>query len=334
MHHRALRRPFALSLSLTGLLAVAACAADDEPAASSTGSDSGDSGSSESNGSSTTGSGGTGTATSGGTSGTSDTTTAGTTSGSTSGTTSASTTGSTGTTTTGATTDTTDGGFITPPDGGVMNQCDPGAQDCQSDEEKCTAFATMAGTCCVDANKCVPIIGNQQFGDPCIRMDDNDNCDKGLFCMTTTSAAEGDGFCLELCTVGEPCDNGGQCLAFNDGVLPLCQVSCDPLLQDCPGMQNCYAAFNDFICANPGFEAGLGNDGDPCQAIQSCREGLVCAGATADCDDPGGSCCTPFCDVSGPAGQCSNPMEQCVAWFAPGEGPPGSEDVGACTVPQ
>ena len=41
--------------------------------------------------------------------------------------------------------------------------CNPGLQDCP-EGEKCTAYVTTPGYCCVDANKCVPIIGDGQLG--------------------------------------------------------------------------------------------------------------------------------------------------------------------------
>ena len=240
------------------------------------------------------------------------------------------------TSTSGTSTSTTgngSAGFIDPPDGGVVGQCDPGLQDCPNEDEKCTGYVTMPGDCCVDANHCVPMMGMKQFGEPCTRVDGNDDCDKGLFCMTKTSGSTGEGICLEYCVVDDPnsCVNGGTCLAFNDGALPLCQQECDPLLQDCQGGQGCYPAFDSFVCAVPNLDQG-GADGDPCYTIQSCQKGLACVSADvlSDCQDT--ACCTPFCDLNAPD-PCTMP-EQCVAWFDMGMAPPGLEDVGACLVPQ
>jgi hypothetical protein len=231
------------------------------------------------------------------------------------------------------------GAFIAEPDGGVVGQCDPGLQDCPNPDEKCTSYATEPGTCCVDANRCVPIIGDGQAGDDCTRTDENDTCDKGFFCTTQTSAGTGDGYCEEYCVANDPasCESGGTCIPYNDGVHPLCRVECDPLLQDCDVGYGCYAAFDMFVCGKPAHDPGEGQDDGECYTTRSCEPGLACvnADATANCDT--GSCCTPFCDLSqgtvdNPT--CTEPTEQCVAWFEAGQAPPGYEDVGACTIPQ
>jgi hypothetical protein len=230
----------------------------------------------------------------------------------------------------GATSDPdTMGGFIDQPDGGVVGQCDPYEQDCPKGE-KCTSYVATPGGETVDATKCVPIIGDDLWGEPCERMAENDTCAAGFFCMTDVSGHTGTGTCLEYCQVGQPCVYGGECFAFNDGVLPVCEVLCDPLLQDCPEGQGCYAAFDNFVCAMPGAAAGEGNDGDPCYTIQSCNPGLICRGGTAGCPMDG-ACCTPICDMMGPPEQCIDPSEDCVQ--ALDNPPPGLESVGYCGVP-
>ncbi|GEM_PF-1404958 len=225
------------------------------------------------------------------------------------------------------------GSFLIEPDGGVAEQCIPGLQDCP-EGQKCTPYLMQEGGCCVDATHCVPDDGGRQFGDTCTRAANTDDCAKGLFCMTSTSGALGEGVCLELCDpdVGT-CEHGGSCFSFNDGILPLCEQECHPLLQDCQNTQNCYAAFDRFICAKPGFANGEGLDGSACEAIQSCETGLVCvlSTSTAGCMDT--RCCTPFCDLMGDDSQCAEPMEDCVPWYEMGMAPPGLDDVGACTIP-
>jgi hypothetical protein len=226
------------------------------------------------------------------------------------------------------------GAFIEAPDSGDLGQCDPGAQDCPNEDEKCTAYVTEPGYCCVDANKCVPVIGDKQFGDPCTRSEDNDDCDKGYFCMTKTSGDTGDGVCYEFCIPNTPdqcLDGGGTCIPFNDGVLPMCQTTCDPLVQDCPPEMGCYAAYDNFVCARPGVDDGKGNDGDDCYTIQSCLPGNVCVGAGSLEGCTGDRCCTPICDLS-MADPCTAP-ETCTAWFEEGSAPPGLEDVGVCVIP-
>lgn len=219
--------------------------------------------------------------------------------------------------------------FLLPPDGGVVGQCDPYEQDCPKGE-KCTSYVATPGQNTVDATKCVPIIGDDLWGEPCERMEENDTCAAGFFCMTDVSGNTGMGSCLEYCDVNQPCEFGGECFAFNDGALPVCEITCDPLLQDCPMGQGCYAAFDNFVCALPGAPDGLGNDGDPCNTIQSCNPGLICRGGTAGCAE--GACCTAVCDLNGAADQCSDPAEDCIQ--ALDDPPPDLQDVGFCGVPE
>jgi hypothetical protein len=233
--------------------------------------------------------------------------------------------------------ETTGCGFICPEEtDGESAQCDPGIQDCP-DGEKCTPYVMEPGYCCVDSTHCVQVMGESQFGDPCTREDDTDDCAMGLFCMTETSGSSGSGVCLNLCDVSNPnsCADAGQsgaeCVSFNGGVLPLCEDPCDPLLQDCGGGMGCYAGGDAFVCAvtvdNPP------GDGGECYTIQSCQPGLVCVGSGSLGDCASERCCTPWCDLTepDPDAQCIGPMESCTAWFE--DPPPGHEDVGVCAVP-
>ncbi|MCA9706983.1 MAG: hypothetical protein KDK70_14110 [Myxococcales bacterium] len=223
--------------------------------------------------------------------------------------------------------DDTSSSFLVPPDGGVVGQCDPYEQDCPRGE-KCTSYVATPGQETVDSTKCVPIIGEDLWGEPCERMADNDTCAPGYFCMTDVSGHTGTGTCLEYCSPEVPCENGGDCFPFNDGALPLCEVTCDPLLQDCPVGQGCYAAFDGFLCAQPGAPEGLGNDGDPCSTVQSCNPGLICRTGTAGCPMDG-ACCTPICELG--VDDCSDPAEDCVPALE--DPPPGLVDVGYCGIP-
>ncbi|MFV8753701.1 hypothetical protein ACNOYE_24365 [Nannocystaceae bacterium ST9] len=226
--------------------------------------------------------------------------------------------------------------FVELPDGGATNTCDPAAQDCP-EGEKCTGYVVEQGYCCVDANKCVPVIGDKQIGDPCTRSADNDDCDVGLFCMTKTSGSTGEGVCLAFCDAGtQDCGEDGlpdaTCVSFNDGVLPLCQDDCDPLVQDCDGVLGCYGVGTQgFVCSLPGYDEGLGNDGDMCFTIQSCKPGLQCTATEVLDGCSAARCCSPFCDL-GEADPCLAP-EACVAYFDAGTAPPGYETVGLCVIP-
>ena len=241
------------------------------------------------------------------------------------------------TTATTNTTNTTDPtGFVPEIDALSTNTCDPAIQDCP-DGEKCTGYVVMQGNCCVDANKCVEVIGNAQLGDPCVRTEDNDDCAEGLFCMTMTSGSTGDGVCLAFCNVAtQDCADDGlpdaNCISFNDGTLPLCQDSCDPITQDCDPQLGCYGVGTQgFACALPGYAPGQGNDGDECYTIQSCLPGLGCTAADVLSDCNAARCCSPYCDLSEPD-PCTQP-EECVPYYEPGTAPPGYENVGLCAVP-
>jgi hypothetical protein len=221
--------------------------------------------------------------------------------------------------------------FLVPPDGGIEGQCDPAAQDCPKGQ-KCTGYVDTPGGETVDSNHCVEVMGDLQFGEQCTRIDGNDDCAAGFFCMTDISGHTGMGICLEYCEVGQACDFGGECFAFNDGQLPLCEQLCHPLAPVCPADQGCYAVltFNNFVCATSGAPDGGGADDDECFTIQGCNPGLVCSGGTEGCTTESG-CCTPVCDLTEGPEQCTAMTEECIAAFE--DPPPGLEDVGICAVP-
>jgi len=229
-------------------------------------------------------------------------------------------------------------GFVCPPDMPISNQCDPGSQDCP-DGEKCTPYVMTPGACCVDAVHCVQVTGEKLYGEPCTRESTTDDCAKGFFCMTETSGSTGEGVCEPLCVAGDDssCEEFGNsafCISFNDGFLPLCEIKCDPLLQDCSGDGfGCYAVLSDdkFICAQSGFADNFGNDGDECYTIQSCKPGLVCI-ASGSLDGCGAErCCSPVCDLT-EMDPCEG-MEQCLPPWAENEAPPQYANVGICLVP-
>ncbi len=214
-----------------------------------------------------------------------------------------------------------------PDDGNVEAMCDPGLQDCPKGQ-KCTSFVSTPGGRTVDSTHCVDVSGDHVFGEECTRVEGDDDCAAGFFCMTDVSGHTGMGICLEFCVVNQPCENGGECFPFNDGALPLCEVTCDPLVQDCTPGQGCYAAFNNFVCAVPGAPDGMGGDGDPCATIQGCSPGLICRTGTNGCASDSG-CCTPVCDLADD--QCTDPAEDCIQ--ALDDPPPNLQGVGYCGVP-
>ncbi|MEM9457989.1 MAG: hypothetical protein AAGF11_27670 [Myxococcota bacterium] len=219
--------------------------------------------------------------------------------------------------------------FVQAPDGGVQGECDPFAQDCAAGQ-KCTSYVATEGQSTVDATRCVPATGDDGWDEPCERTDDNDTCAPGLFCMTEVSGGTGPGTCLEYCSLDTPCQFGGECFAFNDGVLPICQPTCDPLAQDCPDEQGCYVAFGGFLCSTPGPADGEGDDGSACATVQSCLPGLVCRPDTAGCAEAG-ACCTPWCALDGDGPPCPSPSEECLP--ALDDPPPDRINVGYCGLP-
>jgi hypothetical protein len=257
----------------------------------------------------------------------------------------------TGPTTTGTTTDGTDTDDcdtfvcedLPPP------ACDPGLQDCP-EGQKCTAYLMTPGYCCVDANKCVPIIGDKQHDEQCTRGEDNDDCAEGLFCYPgTTSGDTGPGVCMSFCDIhdasscdgiNEWCGETSDCIAYNDGIMPLCNERvCDPEAQDCTTPLVCMYDSNDplyFKCRLPPQPGTLTKEGEDCAYVGHCEPGLTCAGATVleGCDAE--ACCTSFCDLD--EGGANNPKctatgEECVAYFQQGQVPACYEQLGICALP-
>ena len=230
------------------------------------------------------------------------------------------------------------------PDGGVAGMCDPMLQDCP-EGEKCTAYSTDGDgppAAPWNANKCVPATGSGQEGDSCDieggKYTGMDNCDVGLICLQTDDDGKG-GACVSFCESGMTCANpDAQCAVYNDGSLPICLVTCDPLLQDCPAGQGCYAAAGGgaFICFKFSGMPGEGLQGDECNYVNACSPGTACLtpDSVSGCGAQGG-CCSPYCDLTDPNADAGCQQgEMCVAWFEMGMAPPGFEDVGVCAIPQ
>jgi hypothetical protein len=241
------------------------------------------------------------------------------------------------TSTTAASTDETSGstmssaGFIAQPDCGAMCAvaCDVTMQDCP-DGEKCTGYPWMPGGCCIDATKCVSVIGDKQLGEFCTRADDNDDCARGLFCARSDGekASDGPGVCIAFCGVDYSCAGLGiedpECFIPGEGQLIVCRGDCDPFAPLCSPGFGCYQPWwGQFMCIETKLD-GPGTDGAACERVQGCEPGLACVLGTllADCAEE--HCCTPICDASGDGSECTNMMESCVLHF---------DDVGHCGVP-
>lgn len=224
--------------------------------------------------------------------------------------------------------------------------CDIWDPDSCFEGDKCTAYATMGSSW--DANKCVPIMGDGEPGDDCVATDGsgvsgNDDCGKGSMCWDIAGDTM-TGYCVAFCT-GSPDEPscGDQCSAticaiYNNGVLPLCLPSCDPINggADCANPENlCISdpGGQGFICVLGGGQ--MGEYGSECQYANSCDPGLLCAPAdrVPDCQGAQG-CCTYFCDTTmGNTCPDADKGQECVPWYEMGEAPCGFEHVGMCLLP-
>jgi len=216
--------------------------------------------------------------------------------------------------------------------------CDTYAQDCP-EGQKCTVYISK-NSIAWDSTKCVEVTGTDKPGDVCTSQgaySGVDSCIKGAMCWGVDM--EGMGTCVALC-IGTPddavCENKGLCtIPGGGGPLNLCLPVCDPLLQDCSGAgEACYPIADAFNCApDASGEEGVAND--PCEYINVCDEGLMCADAAfvgMGCPVDSTGCCTPFCKF--PGGLCPNPDQECVQYFDPMMFPPNDPwlDIGSCGV--
>ena len=241
--------------------------------------------------------------------------------------------------------------FIVPTDGGCggvlpdgqrlrcsPEDCDPIEQNCDPGE-KCVPWSSR-GSGAYDATRCVEVTGTGGIGDPCTVTGDKlggvDDCALGHICWNVDDDLHGT--CIAQCTgthADPQCPEGSTCVIANNEALTVCLPDCDPLKQDCPVGDECIPNFMGpgFVCALDA-SAGEGQANDPCDFINECDPGLLCADTTTTssaCPIDSSGCCTPFCKL--PGGACPNPDQQCVSFFAPDPPPPGDEDIGVCKIP-
>lgn len=220
--------------------------------------------------------------------------------------------------------------FVPQADVTTDSTCDPWLQDCP-EGDKCVAFASTGENW--DANKCVPVSGSGQHGDPCMFADAQqtvDDCGPDSFCWNVN--LDGVGSCTPFCrgTSDEPiCGGDDSCIIANEGSINLCLQRCDPLLQDCDGENVCFYDFGGhFVCtfASDGIPTG-----SPCGFINDCAAGNVCLDAVnlPLCADA--SCCAAFCDLANPS--CAVFGTECSAFFGEDTAPPGYENIGVCIIP-
>jgi hypothetical protein len=227
--------------------------------------------------------------------------------------------------------------FLNCDDMNVMNECDTWAQDCP-EGQKCTPYIADGGGGW-NVAKCVDVIGTDKPGDECTSegaASGIDTCIEGVMCWGVDM--NGNGTCVSMCS-GSPdapfCEEG-FCTIAAEGVLHLCFRDCDPLLQDCTVNGDvCYPIADGFTCA-PDASGDEGQANDPCEFINVCDKGLMCAEAESvgtGCMPGATGCCTPFCPF--PDGPCPNPDQQCVQYFDPALFPENDPllDIGFCGVP-
>lgn len=155
-----------------------------------------------------------------------------------------------------------------------------------------------------------------------------DDCDRGAMCWNVNPDTL-EGTCVSLCVqvdgLSDPfCQNPStSCMHANDGALPLCLETCDPLGEDCLEGENCYPTGPDFVCMPQGAPIDIGG-----VLPTQCPEGetSVDEGTVAGCDDQ--PCCVSYCDLT-QADPCAD-GEECVPYFKEGTCPGSCGDVGFC----
>lgn len=213
--------------------------------------------------------------------------------------------------------------------------CDPFAQDCP-EAEKCVPYASSGGSW--DANKCVPILGDHAAGESCTSagiIEATDDCDGSGVCWNV-SEIDGElvGICQPFCTgtADNPaCPERWYCKLYGDGSRTICELTCDPIAQDCADGFGCYWSISEFLCALTTEDNAAG---EPCGAINDCAPGLVCVDTDTLPSCAGSACCTRWCDLELGDPQCDAvPGTACVPFFEPGRAPIGQEHIGFCSVP-
>lgn len=245
--------------------------------------------------------------------------------------------------------DTTDGPLDTgSPDTGepwldLPEDCSIFEQNCPPGF-KCMPYANDGGNSWNDT-QCVPLVPDPGApGDPCTilgsGLDGLDDCDGTSMCWDVDLETNM-GTCAAFC-VGSPEDPScaescHYCTISGDGVLTLCLESCDPVAQDCPLGQACYAANEVFTCI-PDASPEDAVIGSPCEFINACPPGSLCVNGDSvpGCEENIG-CCSPVCPAGG-ADPCPGllPGTECVPWYGDEPPPPsqcGVSDPGVCIIP-
>lgn len=222
-----------------------------------------------------------------------------------------------------------------PQDDAMPDDCDPYQQDCP-DGEKCVPYRPDGGA--EIENKCVPIMGEGEPGDPCWSgglVEGTDNCGEGNICWNV-SEVEGEllGTCHALCSGSVDnleCPAGSSCATGADSSLAVCMVSCDPFGQDCSNDYGCYWTGLEFQCVTTTSNLPTGS---ACGYINDCATGHLCMPTETLPSCQAASCCTLFCNLELGDQQCAAvPGSSCVPFFEAGRVPPDYQHVGVCLSP-
>lgn len=222
-------------------------------------------------------------------------------------------------------------------DTGVGPECYPGhSEELCAEGYKCSPAKQRPEDPWASARTCIPITGDLQMGDHCIRDGDapHDDCAIDLWCYTGNSAGSGPGVCEPLCDAFHPHEScqdmwcfGPEyaCAEFNLAAVTQCRFVCDPLAQDCESGHGCFYHQLDIYLCWPDESEGAGLEGDPCDRPQRCRPGLDCI---PDPESPictTNSCCTPHCDLTAvdPDAPCTADGSRCLPHYDNPDGPAG-----------
>lgn len=232
-----------------------------------------------------------------------------------------------------------DGGcsFLCDPDGGsTWEECNLWDQDCPSGE-KCSPWANDGGSAW-NAWRCVPVDPNPDGIDESCTTDETgvtgiDSCVLGAICWNVdeeTSVGTCVPHCIGSVDAPECADPNRICSFGGDAILTLCLATCDPLdAGACPASEGCYPINGGFVCA-PDASGDGGGLFEPCEFINACSSGLLCANADVSgelCRTGVAGCCLPACNVNDPA--CPS-MTTCTPWYEDGRVPPHFEHIGVC----
>jgi len=164
-----------------------------------------------------------------------------------------------------------------------------------------------------------------------------DDCASGSMCW----AVDPDslmGTCEAFCDPEAPDSCGGdeQCVALNEGEVPVCLSACRPLDPDaCPEGESCRLIESEQAYCVPDQGGTLtgssGTCGDTtCEADAACVDPTRVPGCPEDC-------CASWCDLDDPGADAAcaalDPALACVPWYGPGDAPAGLESLGACLTP-